>query len=104
MVGTGRLDRERNPADRGEDGVERDDADGGANRLVAVRLDVAPATLDGHLEVEATPLVEGADEKVRVEDRDLGRRLDVGGPDLLRPGDRHPEGDRLVDLGTKHQV
>ena len=52
LLDAGGLDRERHPADRREDGVDRDDADGGRG-LVAVGRDVAPAPLDREVDGQA---------------------------------------------------
>ena len=85
LLDAGRLDLERHPAHRREDGVDRDHADR-AVLGVAVARRVAAALLDGEVDGEAALGVERGDDEVLVEDLDVGRALDVAGGD----GGRRP--------------
>src|SRR4051812_8023943 len=84
------LDGVRDAADRAEDRVDRDDADRLVGRLVLLRRAVAAAAADREVELELGLLVERRDVRVRVEDLDTGRQVDVAGGDLPWAG--HDEG------------
>ena len=75
LLDAGRLDRERHATDRGEDGVDRDDTDGG--RGATGRRQVALAPADGEVDGETALAVERRDVEVGVEDLDVGGGLDV---------------------------
>ena len=85
LLDAGRLDLERHPADRREDGVDGDHADR-AVLGVAVARAVAATLLDGEVDGEAALAVERGDDEVLVEHLDVGRALDVG----PRSPDRRP--------------
>ena len=95
LLDAGGLDRERHPAHRREDRVDRDDADG-RRALVALGRHVAAALLDGEVDGEAALGVERGDVQVGVEDLDVGGGLDVAGGDVARAAHVEAQGDRLV--------
>src|SRR6185295_2141033 len=90
-----RLDLVRDTPHRREDGVDRDDADGGLRPAVELGGDVAAAAADrqGHLELAL--VAELRELEVLVQDLEVGGSLNVGGGDragtLLR--------DVHLDLG-----
>src|SRR5690606_36018594 len=81
LLDAGGLDLEGDAAHRREDRVDGDDPDGLA-RLVPVGGDVPAALRHGDVDGEAGGLVERGDLEIRVEDLDVGVRLDVAGGDL----------------------
>src|SRR5258708_28356548 len=81
LADAGVLDRIADEADRGEERVDRDDADGLVFLLVVLAGAVAAAGLDLDLGLEGALVVEGADDLVRVDDLDVGVGLDVPGGD-----------------------
>src|SRR5690606_27734091 len=103
LLDAGRLDVEGDAAHRREDGVDRDDADGG-RRLVAVGRRVAPAPGDGDVEGEPALVVGGGDVEVGVEDLDVGAGLDVAGGDVLRALHVEAQRDRLVGVHPQDEV
>ena len=78
LLDAGRLDRERHPAHRREDRVDRDDPDRG-RALVALGRQVAAALLDGEVDGEAALGVHRREVELGVEDLDVGGGLDVAG-------------------------
>src|SRR3954452_22336645 len=95
LADTRLLDAVGDAADRAEDRVDRDHADGLIRRLVLLRRTVATAAADRQVELQLRLLVERRDVRVRVEDLDPGRQIDVARSDL--PGSRHDQG--RFDLG-----
>ena len=67
---------------RGEDGINRNDADGVIRTLIPICRNVAAPTLNGHLNLEFPRLIERCDVKFRIEDLNLAAALDVGCGDL----------------------
>ena len=95
LADAGLLDRVGDAADRAEDRVDRDHADRLIRRLVLLRRAVAAAATDRQVQLELGLLVQRGDVRVRVEDLDARRQVDVARGDLPRPG--HDE--RRLDLG-----
>ena len=77
----GGLDRVRDAAHRREDRVDRDDADRVLRPAVQLGRRVAAAAADRQRQLEPAAVGEVRDLELRVEDLELGRRLDVGGRD-----------------------
>ena len=103
LLDTGGLDRERHPAHRREDRVDRDDADG-RRALVALGREVTAALLDGEVEGEAALRVHRRDVQLGVEDLDVGRGLDVAGGDVARAARVEAQRDRLLGRALQHEV
>src|SRR3954464_8613894 len=87
LADAGLLDGVRDAADRGEDRVDRDDADRLVRRLVLLRGAVAAAAADRQVQLELGLLLERGDVGVRVEDLDAGGQVDITRGDLARAGD-----------------
>jgi hypothetical protein len=91
------LDLVRDAANGREDRVDRDDADRRLGPAVELGRDVAAAAPDGERHLELALVRDVRDLELRVQDLEVGRRLDVGGRDdagaLL--------GDVHLDLGRR---
>src|SRR5437868_15121790 len=100
-----RLDRERDAADGREDRVDRNDADRVLRPTVQLGRVVAAAAADCQRQLQAAAIREVRDLELRVEDLELGRRLDLGGGDdaraLLR--DVHLDLGRIA-VQARHEV
>jgi hypothetical protein len=83
LADAGVFDGVLDEADRGEERIDGDDADGLIFLLVLLARAIAAAGLDLDLGLEGL-LVERADDLVGVDDRDVGIGLDVGGGDGTR--------------------
>ena len=77
----GGLDVVRHAVDRGEHRVDRDDADRVRLAAVALGRDVAAAAADRQRDLEPALRREVRDLELRVQDLEVGGRLDVGGRD-----------------------
>ena len=98
-----RLDGEGHPAHRREDGVDRDDADGGGP-LVLVGREVAPAPLDGEVDGQPALAVERGDVLVGVEHLDVRGDLQVAGGGIARPPLVEADGHRLLAVHPEQDV
>ena len=103
LLDAGGLDRERHPAHRREDRVDRDDPDG-RRALVALGRQVAAALLDGEVEGEAALGVDRREVELGVEDLDVGGGLDVAGGDLTGAARVEAQRDRLLGRALQHEV
>src|SRR3984893_8791577 len=99
--------------DRRVETIDRDQADRRVFRPVAVGHDIALAGVDREFHADFGTFVESTNDKLRIEDRNIAGRADVGGGDLagtllfqnyaLRAIARHAEGDALdVDYDVGH--
>ncbi len=104
LTGTRRLDAVGDLEDRRVDRVDRDLPGLAELRAVLRRRDVAAATLDRQLQLEARGVVQGRDDEVRVVDLDAGRSGDVRCGDLTGTLLAQVRRDRLVVLAGDDQA
>ena len=95
LADTSGLDVVRDAPHRREDRVDRDDADRVLRPTVELGGHVAATTPDRHRQLELALVRERRDLEIRVQDLEVGRRLDVSGSDLARP----PLVEPHLDLG-----
>src|SRR4051812_26634477 len=96
-----RFDVIRDATDGREDGVDRYDADRRLRAAREIRRRVAAAAADRQRQLEPSTIREVREHELRVEDLEVGRRLDVAGGDLAGAARRHPHLD-LGGLAVQH--
>ena len=83
---TGVLHRIVDLADRGVNGVHRDDPDDGLGGLVFVGGDIAPAVRQSQLHRQTGLRAQSGNVQVGIQDLHIGVRLDIAGSDLALAG------------------
>src|SRR5580765_6820513 len=96
-----RFDVVRDAAYRREDRVDRDHTDRRLRAAREIRRRVAPAAADRERHLEAPAVCEVREHEVRIEDLEVGRRLDVARGDLAGAARRHANLD-LRRLAVEH--
>jgi hypothetical protein len=100
LANAGRLDGVLHEPDRGEERIDRNDADRLLFLLVGLTRIIAAARLDLDFGLEGALLVERADDLIGIDDLDIGVGLDVRRSDGAGFGDLDLKGDRLALLGN----